>query len=202
MVSRATDACGIVLAGGRSRRFGGDKLIATIGDRPLLSLAVDAVSTVCDEVVVAVASGYRPPMTFPEHVRTVVDIEPDGGPLTGLLTGAMAAHRERLLVVAGDMPLLVVSVLRMLLEALGSSREAAALGWGQEDTAQPLPLALRRTAALVALETSVEPGRGSLRSLLGRLDIVVIPEPSWRTLDPDGATLRDVDRPEDLPPVT
>ena len=48
MVSRASDACGIVLVGGRSLGFGGDKLIATIGTRPLLSLAVDAVLRVCD----------------------------------------------------------------------------------------------------------------------------------------------------------
>ena len=98
------------------------------------------------------------------------------------------------------MPLLVASVLRLLLEALGSSREAAALGSGPEGTAQPLPLALRRTAALAALETLGDPEQRSLRSLLRRLDTVVIPEPTWRTLIPEGATLRDVDRPDDLPP--
>ena len=58
-LSSAARVTGIVLAGGRSTRFGGDKLAAEIGGRPLLHLAIEAVAGVVDEVVVVVAPGCR-----------------------------------------------------------------------------------------------------------------------------------------------
>jgi molybdopterin-guanine dinucleotide biosynthesis protein A len=41
-------------------------------------------------------------------------------------------------------------------------------------------------------------GERRLRSLFERLPTEVLDESEWRPLDPGGATLRDVDRPEDL----
>ncbi|HSW43930.1 MAG TPA: NTP transferase domain-containing protein, partial [Patescibacteria group bacterium] len=52
---------GIVLAGGRSTRFGEDKLVAEVGGRPLLHLAIDAVATAVDEVVVVVGADAPAP---------------------------------------------------------------------------------------------------------------------------------------------
>jgi len=40
-----------------------------------------------------------------------------------------------------------------------------------------------------------------LRSVLERLPTRILEEVEWRPLDPDGETLRDVDRPDDLPPA-
>jgi len=34
--------------------------------------------------------------------------------------------------------------------------------------------------------------------LLDALRVAAIDEPTWRALDPDGVTLHDIDRPEDL----
>ena len=51
---------GIVLAGGRSRRFGSDKLASDVGGRPLVEHAIDALATVADEVVVVIAADAVP----------------------------------------------------------------------------------------------------------------------------------------------
>ena len=48
---------GIVLAGGASKRFGSDKLEATLEGRSLLGRAIDAVAAVSTEVIVVVAPG-------------------------------------------------------------------------------------------------------------------------------------------------
>ena len=64
---------------------------------------------------------------------------------------------------------------------------------------QPLPLVLDRDAAISAASDLLASGERSLRRLLAALDIAVIPEREWRVFDPDGATLRDVDVPTDLP---
>jgi molybdenum cofactor guanylyltransferase len=191
------DTCGIVLAGGRSLRFGRDKLSASVGARPLLILAVEAVAGICEEVVVTVAAGYRLPL-LPSNARAVIDPAPYRGPLTGLLSGALASQRGRLLVVGGDMPTLVPDVLLQLLDGLSGAHDAAVLGLGHNDDPQPLPCALRREALLARGpdQASVE-GR-SLRWLLGSLDGVVVPGSVWRRVDPKGLTLRDVDEPGDL----
>jgi molybdenum cofactor guanylyltransferase len=191
---------GIVLAGGRSTRFGSDKLRATIDGRTVLEWAVTRVASVCEEVVVAFPHDRAGWDSLPPGAIAVPDREPEGGPLVGLLTAADAARHDRLLIVGGDMPSLVPRVLRRLLEALGG-HEAAALGLGSEDRAQPLPLALAR-AAVIALDVEAapasEPRSRSLHSVIGRLHTVVIPEATWRPLDPAAATLRDVDTPDDL----
>ena len=191
------DTCGIVLAGGRASRFGGDKLSAREGSRPLLALAVEALSAVCEEVVVAVAAAYRPP-ALPSAARLVADPEPYRGPVMGLLSAAMATDRKLLLVAGGDMPTLVPDVLRQLLEAVATAHQAAALGLGLECAAQSLPHALRRSALLEQSWDPESSGGRSLRWLLRSLDCFVIPEATWRVSDPLGRTLRDVDWPEDL----
>ena len=54
----------IVLAGGRSSRFGADKLAASMDGRPLLQHAIDAVARVADEVIVVLAAGARRPIPW------------------------------------------------------------------------------------------------------------------------------------------
>jgi molybdenum cofactor guanylyltransferase len=191
------DTCGVILAGGRASRFGRDKLSATLGSRPLLSLAIEAVSGMCEEVVVTVAAGYHLPL-LPPNARPVVDPAPYQGPLAGLLSGAMATHQDRLLVVGGDMPTLVPDVLRQLLEALSGPHRAAMLGLGPSADPQPLPCALQRRALLARGPDQASVVGRPLRWMLDMLEPVVVPESAWRRADPDGLTLRDIDEPADL----
>ena len=147
------DASGIVLAGGRSVRFGGDKLSAVIDGRALLDRAVDPLAEICREVIVVVAPGDRSRMkrlsTRLASIRVVQETEAYRGPLAGLATGLEATAFSLVLVVGGDMPMLVRGVLELLLGSLATSdARAAVLGSG--DRVEPLPMALRRNAALTA----------------------------------------------------
>lgn len=218
----------IVLAGGRSRRFGADKLAATLDGRTLLERAVDAVAEVADEVLVVIAAdpvagSAQAPGQVPSApdgpvaraaarpgVRIVRDAVPDAGPLAGILAGAWAAHHPTLLVVAGDQPWLVPGVLRLLLmtaEAAARPGVAGARADGVrprgailagEGELLPLPLAASRDAVVETGERLMRAGARSLRGLAVALDALAVPEPAWRSIDPGGRTLRDVDRPEDL----
>jgi molybdopterin-guanine dinucleotide biosynthesis protein A len=195
MTARAA-VTGIVLAGGRSTRFGRDKLAEPLGGRPLVRHAIDAIRPMVTDVIVVLAPGVTGPSRADE--RVVNDREPFEGPLAGLLVGLEAATEPLAIVVAGDMPGLVPAVLEMLLDALDDDAvEAATLA--HEGARRPLPVAVRVGAATAATGDLLEQGQRSLRALLGRLTTATIPEESWRRVDPDGATLRDVDRPEDLP---
>jgi molybdopterin-guanine dinucleotide biosynthesis protein A len=199
MTATAVAISGIVLAGGRSARFGSDKLAATLGDRPLLHLAIEAVASVCDEVVVVVGADRVPamPVALRVELRIVHDEEPDAGPLVALVAGLREANGSCVVDVAGDMPALVPGLLRELARrASAEGFEASALRDGEH--VRPLPAALRREPALGRARAIRAAGASSLRALMAELRVDEMTGAEWRRLDPDGWSLLDVDRPEDL----
>lgn len=193
-----TGASAIVLAGGRARRFGSDKLAAPVRGRPLVHLAIEAAAAVCDQVVLVTAP-TGPSVAPPPELGARVDVVPDArrgeGPLVALVAGLRAARHDRILVVAGDMPDLHPGVLRRLL-AWPPDRAGAFLVAGERD--QPLPLGLDRAAALATGERLVAGGERRFGRLLQEIVVEPIPEAEWRQLDPAGLTLRDIDDPADL----
>jgi len=197
VTTRAASA--IVLAGGRSSRFGRDKLAELVDGRPLVAHAVEAVRAVAGDVLLVL--GPDAPASDElgvRAVRAVRDPRPFEGPLAGLATGLEAVREPVTLVVGGDMPGLVPEVLAALLAALDDEAvEAVVLGL--DHVPRPLPLAVRVGAATVAAGELLARGERSLRELLRVLRTSELPEADWRRLDPSAASLRDVDRPEDLP---
>jgi molybdopterin-guanine dinucleotide biosynthesis protein A len=186
----------IVLAGGRSSRFGRDKLAEPIAGRPMLDHVVERLRPVATDIVVV--GSTRAVGDIPADVSVAQDDVPFGGPLAGLAAGlrSLDPALERVLVVGGDMPTLVPAVLERLVSGIGR-REAAVLA--DADGPRPLPLAVRRSVASPAAERVLESGERRLRALLGELDVEVIPPDTWQLDDPTGETLRDVDVPGDLP---
>ncbi len=196
-------ASAIVLAGGRSVRFGGAKLDALVGGRPLLHRAIDAAAATCSEVIVVLAADAAEPSLPAEWsvpLRFARDAVDGQGPLAGLAAGLAEARQPLALVVGGDQPTLepalLVELLRLVAPGSGPALDAVAL----EDAGQlrPLPCALRVAVARPAAAAALEAGTRSLVGLLGRVRTGILPPERWRLLDPSGASLRDVDRPADL----
>jgi molybdenum cofactor guanylyltransferase len=194
MTARRVSA--IVLAGGRSSRFGRDKLLEPIDGRSLLERSIAAVRPMSDEVLVITAPLGAPPVG--EDVRVVHDSAPFGGPLLGLAAGLDAAREALVLVTAGDMPEVEPGVIGLLLDALNDDTvEVAVLA--EADRPRPLPMVIRRDVARAAIARLVDGGERRLGALTEELARTVIAEAVWRPLDPEGRTLRDIDIPADLP---
>ena len=191
-------ATGIVLAGGRSSRFGADKLRAELRGRPLLQHPILALAEVCSEVLVALAP-KAPEPTLPAvtgvPIRIVRDAVAGAGPLAGLVAGLEAAAEEVVVAVGGDQPELRPELLRLLLSSLGGA-SAAVLTDGEAP--RSLPLVVRRDVALAAARRILGSERRSLLGVVFGLGAVVVPESAWRAADPQGSWRRDVDRPSDL----
>jgi len=185
----------IILAGGRSSRFGRDKLAEPIAGRPLLDHAIDAVRPFAPEIVVVAAPDAAP--ALPDDVTLVRDPVAFQGPLAGLLVGLDASKEPVVLVIGGDMPSIVGAIVDSMLEALGPSVDAVVLE--HDGRARPLPMVLRRDPALDAATRVYNTGERRLRALMEHLATHVIPETTWRRLDPEGLTLHDIDTPADLP---
>jgi molybdopterin-guanine dinucleotide biosynthesis protein A len=185
----------VILAGGRSSRFGRDKLAEPLDGRPLLHHAIEAVRPLATEILVVVAPAATP--AIPDGVTVVHDPVAFEGPLVGLLAGLGTARESIVVVVGGDMPAIVGAVLEAMVSELARSGvEAVVLE--HDGRARPLPMVLHREPGLAAASRLIEAGERRLRALAGSLDARVVPEPTWRGLDPGASTMRDIDTEADL----
>lgn len=189
---------GVVLAGGRSTRFGRDKLAELYRGAPVLHHAVLRLVEVCGDVVVVIASdGPEPPMPLGVPVRFARDVAEGEGPLAGAYAGLLAVRTQHALLAGGDMPDLQTGVLiEMLRVAAQAPADAVALA--DDDGFRPLPCVIRVASATDVAHALLHSGRRRLRDLLDALPTAVVDESTWRALDPDGRTLFDVDVPTDL----
>jgi len=195
--SEPASVTGIVLAGGRSSRFGRDKLAEPYRGRPLLHHAILRLAEVCPELVVVVAPDAAPDLPEGPSVRVVRDTREGEGPLAGLYAGLLAIRTPWVLVAGGDMPELSLDVLRELVRSAGDEG-AGAVALREGADVRPLPCVIRADRALDAAHTLLHAGRSSLRELLDALGSIPVEEHVWRGLDPQGTTLLDVDEPADL----
>jgi molybdenum cofactor guanylyltransferase len=197
-VSALTRTTGIVIAGGRSKRFGSDKLIALFQGAPLIHRPIRALGALAADVVVVQAPD-APDLPMPEGVRTriVRDAEEDEGPLAGVIAGLAVVDTPTALIVAGDMPELQVAVLRTMLRTL-QEPGVAAVWLDDGERPRPFPLAVRTHEAHTMAGSLFASGERRMRALPMALDARVLPEPVWTALDPQRLSLRDVDEPSDL----
>ena len=187
-----------MLAGGRSRRFGRDKLVEEYDGRPLLHHPVSRLLEVCDRVIVVLApSAVEPPMPAGASVAFARDAIEDEGPLRGLSAGLEVANAEWVVLAGGDMPDLQPAVLLEMLRA-GMETGVVAVSLSDGGKERPLPCVLRTVPAVEAVGALLQAGRRSLRDLLAAVAAVVIDEPTWTALDPERRTLLDVDEPGDV----
>jgi molybdopterin-guanine dinucleotide biosynthesis protein A len=134
-------ARGVVLAGGRSTRFGdADKALATFGGRPLVARAVDAVaaatdgppllSVATDEQAerLADALGDRP-------VEPIRDDPALSGPLAGLAAAVAATDAPWLFACACDMPLVSPESIEALRDRLPATESDTERGTDAEPVA-------------------------------------------------------------------
>jgi molybdenum cofactor guanylyltransferase len=202
-----TDPSGItaiVLAGGRSTRFGSPKLSAELDGLPLLDHALRAVGAVADAIILVGASSPIPTTEVGSalSIRVIPDDEPFAGPLAALAGALRATAPGFAIVIGGDMPGLVPTVLEAMLARLASNDDLDAVVLAsptkEPERRQVLPLAVRVGTASTAAAEAVRNGDRSLVRLLERLQFVEVPAREWLAFDPAGRTLLDVDRPEDL----
>ena len=129
---------GVVLAGGRSQRFGGvDKTRLPLRGRTLLQRAVDALAPVTTACLVIGGT----PVT---GATVVPDRYPGAGPLGGLLTALDAIDSSHALILAADLPFISSSMLRDVQRA---GADAAAAVMQHPDGRLALCLSVRRDCA-------------------------------------------------------
>jgi molybdopterin-guanine dinucleotide biosynthesis protein A len=101
---------GVIIAGGRSTRFGErDKAVAELAGTPMIRRVADRIEAAVDELIVNCRPDQRgaieAAMTgYPLGVSYAEDERPDRGPVAGIHNGLDAASGRYAFVVACDMP--------------------------------------------------------------------------------------------------
>ncbi|MDP3658727.1 molybdenum cofactor guanylyltransferase [Phenylobacterium sp.] len=122
---------GLILAGGRSRRFGSDKALATLGGVTLLARAHARLTQVCDVVAVS-ASDTSSVAATARALGSPVLPDPRGsprGPLSGVLAGLEWAQGKgggQLITLPCDAPLAPIDLESRLLDAIGDAPASVA----------------------------------------------------------------------------
>jgi molybdopterin-guanine dinucleotide biosynthesis protein A len=170
-VSAPGSVVGLVLAGGRSVRFGGEKAVAKIEGRTLLEWAAERLRTVCGSVAINVRKGTEAEaVAQAQGLPTLYDEAGDAlGPLAGVKVGLIWAGERgaRLFAVSPcDAPLLPNDLYMRLLE---QSRGGPAMA-ETRDGRQPL-CAIWPVTSLPdvreALRAGAHPPTGPMRERIG-----------------------------------
>ena len=109
---KAGQISAMVLAGGYSTRMGRDKAALALDGRTFLEIQVDKLRTLGVDDVMVSGTGYRA-----AGARTVEDVYPHLGPLSGLHACLLSAAHPACLVVSTDVPLIPAEALMELVQA-------------------------------------------------------------------------------------
>ena len=190
---KLTHVEGAILVGGGSTRMGRDKATLPYAGAPLALRVAAALGTCLERVRLVARPDERPDLGLP----CIVDRHAERAPLVGIAAALSACEASAVLVAACDLPEIdprVLLALLALVPAEGGADVVAPLG---PRGPEPL-LAIYRPRLLPELERRIARGELALQKLLRDVNTLFVPEADLRALDPTLASLRNLNRPEDL----
>jgi molybdopterin-guanine dinucleotide biosynthesis protein A len=128
------DPIGVILAGGKGRRIGGEKAMVALRGRPLIQYPLDALKAALTDVAVIA----KPDTELPALPGVTLWVEPalPSHPLAGIVEAIELARGRHVLVCAGDLPFVTPDLIERL--AAFPSAGAPVVVTALEGRTQPL----------------------------------------------------------------
>lgn len=163
------DIAGVILAGGRSSRFGSNKAYAHFAGVPLIVRTYETIRPLFSEIFLVTNT----PDDYQQHPASVLqDDTPYLGPLGGIVTALRRTELERIFVLACDMPLLDVETIHQVIAA-SSGHEAAI---PRHEGRAAYLLAVYARSLLGPMEDYLQAGKRSMESFCKTLsDVAWVP---------------------------
>ena len=182
----------VILAGGKSRRFGRDKSLLELAGQSLIERAVGRLAPVSDEILVVANEPDRyEALHLP--VRFVADRVRGMGSLMGIYSGLNAARYRFALVVACDMPFLSESLLRYMIPlADGSDVVIPRLG----QMLEPLHAIYGKTC-LPHMAKLLDRHESKITAFFEDVRVRYVEEHEIARFDPEHLSFLNVNQPED-----
>jgi molybdopterin-guanine dinucleotide biosynthesis protein A len=166
-----TDASAIILAGGSSTRFGQDKGLLRLANKPLALHVLDAVSSFVDEKIVVTSSKVQAEnyaRIVGSDTKVIIDWGEVQTPLFGALTGFEESRGIYSLLLPCDTPLVSHEILSLLLE-LCPNKSAAIPRW-PNGYIEPLQAVYYTRSALDAAKRAMDDGGLNMRDMVSKLN--------------------------------
>ncbi len=184
---------GVVLIGGKSERYGSDKVLSQFKGKPLIGHVVDTIQPLFDEIILI---GHK--RKDLENFRVVEDIRPGCGPLGGIYTGLMATDAEYCFVCAADMPNLNAGLIsHMISQAYGHDIVMPMWSKGRE----PLHAVYRRSI-ISAIAALLDRKILKIFSLIEQTDTLFVPEETIRKYGDPAVLFSNINTQRDLRHIT
>lgn len=172
----------MVLAGGRSSRFGADKAVADLDGQRLVDHVLAGIPDEIEVVLVGPDLG-----SLGRRARVVREDPPFGGPVAAIAAGLPCVSTSIVAVLATDMPR-AAAHLGSLVHAIGPGAEAV-IPVDSRGRAQVLCAAYRRSSLVHAVRAVSAPAGGpaglSMRAVVSRLQVDYVTWPDEHTWDID-----------------
>ena len=182
-----------ILAGGRARRFGGaDKASLPIGRARIIDRQLAALSAVADDIRIVASDGDR---YAGLGVRVIADAISGAGPLGGLYSALLDASRDRVFILACDLPFVTAALFERLATESGTGQEVDAVVPRSARGLEPL-CALYMTRCAGAARARIERGDLKVADLLADLRVRELGPESLAPYD-DGSLFENVNTPHD-----
>lgn len=190
----------IILAGGFSRRFGSDKGLVVLANKPLVVHVIEHVSSVVDEVLLVVSSEAQKQSfesILKNKAKLIIDKDDSQSPLIGAITGFETAKGEYSLLLPCDTPLVSTKIVQFLLD-LCSNRSAVIPRW-PSGYIEPLQAVYHTKPALTAAKNALAAGNMNMRSMIDDLiGVRYVSTIVLEQLEPELVTFFNVNTPHDL----
>ena len=190
----------VILAGGFSRRFGSDKGLVLLMEKPLVCHVIDKVSPLVDEVLVVVSSEEQKKnflLVVGNDVNVLIDKDNSQSPLVGAITGFEKAKGKYSLLLPCDAPLVSTQTVQFLLD-MCINRRAVIPRWSN-GYIEPLQAVYHTKSALTAAKVALKQGHMNMRSMIKNLrGVRYISTIVLEQLEHELLTFFNVNTPQDL----
>lgn len=164
----------IILAGGFSSRFGSDKGLLKIDNKPLIVHVVETVSSIVEEILIITNSKKRietySKVVSNAEVKFVLDHYEGIGPLAGAFSGFSQATSKYSLLIPFDAPFMSKIIL-LLMFKLCKNKSAVIPKWPNNHI-EPLHAVYNTKDAFIAAKNAISQQERKVRSIIQRLNNV------------------------------
>lgn len=183
---------GVIQAGGKSRRMGGDpKALMELGGRPIVARVLEVVRQVTERVLLVTNT---PDLYAFLGLPMVPDVFPEGGSLGGIYSGLRAAPGDAAFTVACDMPFLSEPVARLVLARAGEADVVAPRIGEQWETLH----ACYGKACLAPMERRLREGRLRITGFFEEVRVLAITEAEVAAVGDLARVFMNVNTPDEL----
>jgi len=185
------DVAGVILAGGKSRRFGSNKAFADIDGRPLIDRVISVLRPIFDELLIITNTPDEYAfLELPMHEDLIKGL----GPIGGIYTGLEKIRNPRGFFVACDMPFLNEKLIQHL-AGLSEGFEAVVpkIDWKME----PLH-AVYSKGCIPTIKDLIDAGECMINRFFQRTQVRFLSEDEIKIYDPLLRSFYNINKPDEL----